>query len=328
MPESWNEIEIRSTIKEYFKLLNLEQSGKSFVKNEAYRRLYKLNPRRSLKSFEYKFQNISAVLYEFKLPYLSGLKPKFNYQRLMRLLVLDEIDKTKLPNKEPWEILSDRLKDIKRKEPILVKGKGTGRFGLAIEKELGIEQNSDKKADFMGIELKTKHGSTLQTLFSRIPTEYVNVNDKKEFFSRFNYYDKKRKRKALYTSLSSNGDSLGFSLNTTPSNIVILHNKKCFLRYDKREIELALLSKHSQTFFIAVNSEKTGDKEYLNLEKVFYCKWPSILNFVDLVDEGKINLDFTLSEKDGKIRDHGFLWRIQQEFIEALYLSQEEVQLK
>jgi len=58
---------------------------------------------------------------------------------------------------------------------------------------------------------------------------------------------------------------------------------------------------------------------------VFYCKWPSILNFVDLVAEGKINLDFTLSAKDGKIRDHGFLWRIQQESLEELYLSKEEV---
>ena len=46
-----------------------------------------------------------------------------------------------------------------------------------------------------------------------------------------------------------------------------------------------------------------------------------------LVDKGRINLDFTLSEKDGKIRDHGFFWRIQQEFIESLYLSRNEIQL-
>lgn len=94
-----------------------------------------------------------------------------------------------------------------------------------------------------------------------------------------------------------------------------------------REIELALLSKHSQTFFISVNSTKSGDKEYLNLDRTYYCKWPSILNFVDLVDNGKINLDFTLSEKDGRIRDHGFLWLIQQDAIVELYLSREEVLL-
>ena len=54
-----------------------------------------------------------AILYENKLPYLSGLKPKFNFQRLLRLLVLDEIDRTKYPNQELREILSKKLKDIK-----------------------------------------------------------------------------------------------------------------------------------------------------------------------------------------------------------------------
>lgn len=284
-------------------------------------------PRRSIKSFEYKFQNISAVLFESRLPYLSGLKPKFNYQKLMRLLVLDQIDRTNIPNKEPWEILSDKLKDIKRKEPILVTQSGSGRYGLMIEKELGIAQNSDKKADFMGIELKTKHGSTLQTLFSRTPTEYVNVKDKNSLFRRFCYVDSGKKRKALYTSFSSFGDSLGFKLHATHSHIEIIHDSTCIMRYDNREIEHALLSKHSQTFFIGVNSNKKGGKEYLQLKDAIHCKWPSILNFIELVKNGKINLDFTLSEKNGRVQDHGFLWRIQQESIEALYLSRIEVPL-
>jgi len=68
MPEKWNENEIKTTVKEYFRLLKLEQSGKSFVKKVIYQKLHEANPRRSLKSYEFKFQNISAVLYEQKLP--------------------------------------------------------------------------------------------------------------------------------------------------------------------------------------------------------------------------------------------------------------------
>lgn len=68
-------------------------------------------------------------------------------------------------------------------------------------------------------------------------------------------------------------------------------------------------------------------KEHLELSKAIYCKWPSILNFLDLVNDGKINLDFTLSQKNGKIQDHGFLWRIKQESIEASYLSKKEVKI-
>ena len=98
------------------------------------------------------------------------------------------------------------------------------------------------------------------------------------------------------------------------------------MEYNAEQIEEALLSKHSQTAFITVRPQKKGAVEKITIESMRYCKWPSILRFLTLVHEGEVFLDLTLSEKDGKVKDHGFLWRIRGESIERLYLYSEAVQ--
>lgn len=315
----WSEEEVKGAVEAYFKLLEIQSSGGSVNKAEIYRNLGEKFGR-SPKSFERKFQNISAILYEQHLPYCDGLKPFHNYQRLLKLIVLDHLDRSPIPAVEPHKILFSKLQGL---GPIKVSSKGTGRFGLALEQALGIKANSSKEADFMGIELKTKKGKTLQTLFSRIPTRYENGANKTDFFNKHSSYDQKKSRNSLYTSFSSNPDTLGFNLNVNGHLIEVFRHGKKVMEYDAEQLEEALLSKHSQTAFIAVNSFKKGDAEYCVIESVRYCKWPSILRFLKLVQSGDIYLDFTLFEKQGKIKDHGFLWRIRSDSLETLYLSME-----
>jgi len=57
--------------------------------------------------------------------------------------------------------------------------------------------------------------------------------------------------------------------------------------------------------------------------------WPSVIRFARLISEGAVNLDFTMSEKpNGRIADHGFLWRIKSDMVEELYLHSEEIDLE
>ena len=151
----WSEEEARAAVAAYFNLLQADQDGRAINKRQLYRDLSERFPKRPPKAFELKFQNISAVLYEQRLPYCSGLKPRFNYQRLLKLLVLDHLERSPLPPIEPHEILFRKLQELSDRGSIPVTKTGAGRFGLAIEEALGIPQNSDKAADFMGIELKT-----------------------------------------------------------------------------------------------------------------------------------------------------------------------------
>lgn len=303
----WTEPEIRDTVVAYFDLLHDQQVGIPRTKSAIYAELATKHPTRSAKAFELKFQNISAILYEQRFPYVNGLMPRSNYQRLLRLIVLDHIGKTTLPDYSPREILTQKLQQVGKRGLIDVRGSGSGRFGLTLEHALGIPQNSDKGADFMGIELKTKHDKTLQTLFSRVPSRYLDAADKRDLVTRFGYHDEKRGRQALYTSFCNQPDSLGFSLHVGNDYIFVRRDGKNLVSYDLELLEEALLSKHSETAFVSVETEHAAGKSQCRYTMAVFCKWPSILRFIRLVRDGAVYLDFTLSMKEGKVRDHGFL---------------------
>jgi MvaI/BcnI restriction endonuclease family len=317
----WAEQEVRAAVSAYFKLLRAEQDGVHTNKAKLYRDLSTRFPKRVPKAWELKFQNISAILYHQHLPYCSGLKPRFRYQRLLKLLVLDELERSPLPAIEPHEILFAKLLELSARGPIPVAKRGAGRFGLAIEEVLGIQQNSSKEADFMGIELKTKIDGSLQTLFSRTPSRFVQDPDKRTMFERHSYVDQ-RNRRALYTSFSAKRDSLGFHLAVADQVVRVLRETVTILEYDAERIEEALLSKHSQTAFLTLDCGRDDRGEVCTLKGAQYCKWPSILRFLQLVQSGHVFLDFTMSEDvQGKVKDHGFLWRIRTEALPELYLS-------
>lgn len=322
----WSESEIRETIRAYFFLMGREERNELTNKAALYRELSAKIPVRTPKAFELKFQNISAILYELKLPFCNGLKPASNYQRLLKLLVLDYLDRSPIPPVEPIKILQKKIAFINSNGPITTTGKSSGRFGLAIEKALGIPPNSDKAPDFMGIELKSEENGVLQTLFSRTPTKYSQDADKNEMFERYARFDAKRKRHALYTSFSSKPDSYGFSLAVDFPMIRAIRNGKSVLEYEAEKIEEALLSKHAQTAFLAVQSIREGPEEQFTIGQMTYCKGPSVIRFMRLVDSGKIFLDLTMAKKPtGQISDHGFLWRIRAEALPELYLSTERM---
>src|SRR5262245_49576179 len=110
--DHWTENEVRAAVSSYFELLRAEQAGRHPNKTNLDRNLARRFPKRSPKAFELKFQNISAILYQLHLPYCSGLKPRFNYQRLLKLLVLDALDRSPLPAMEAHEILFAKLQEL------------------------------------------------------------------------------------------------------------------------------------------------------------------------------------------------------------------------
>lgn len=313
----------------YLKLLKAEQGGAKVNKAQLYRDLSARFPNRASKAFELKFQNISAILYEQHLPYCSGLKPRRNYQHLLRLLVLDQLHRTPLPAVEPHTILFGKLRELSERGPIQVRGNGPGRFGLAIEEALGIPQNSKKAADFMGIELKTKIDRSLQTLFSRTPSRFIEDSDRRAMFKRYCYFDRKRNRKALHTSFNKESNPLGFRLAADDNVVRVLRGQTTVLEYDAEAIEEALLSKHTQTVFLSLARSGHSGAETCTLEGATFCKWPSILRFIHLVSSGDVFLDFTMSAgTSGTVKDHGFLWRIKGAMLDKLYLSTEVLDLK
>jgi hypothetical protein len=87
----WSEAEVKATVASYFQMLELGLRGQAFSKTEHRKALLPLLNGRSNRAVELKHENISAILIEEKLPYISGYKPLGNYQELLRNAVLHRL---------------------------------------------------------------------------------------------------------------------------------------------------------------------------------------------------------------------------------------------
>ncbi|WP_081618664.1 MULTISPECIES: DUF3883 domain-containing protein [unclassified Thioalkalivibrio] len=81
MANHWSDYEVEAAVAAYFQMLRLELLGHRYNKTEHRKALMAKIKNRSAGSVELKHQNISAVLIEMGIPYISGYKPRFNYQR-------------------------------------------------------------------------------------------------------------------------------------------------------------------------------------------------------------------------------------------------------
>lgn len=88
---SWTRLEVDATVASYFRMLEAGLRGESFNKTEHRNALLPLLDGRSKGAVERKHQNISAILIEEHVPYISGYKPLGNYQGLLREVVLEQL---------------------------------------------------------------------------------------------------------------------------------------------------------------------------------------------------------------------------------------------
>jgi len=84
----WTRDEVEATVADYFAMLDLELRAEPYSKAEHNRRLQQ-RIGRSKGSIEFKHQNISAVLINFRQPFIRGYLPRQNYQALLEQAVLE-----------------------------------------------------------------------------------------------------------------------------------------------------------------------------------------------------------------------------------------------
>lgn len=91
MATDWSREEIEATVADYFAMLEAELAGMPYDKTDRRRRLIPMLDARTEGSIEFKHQNISAVLIALGFPYISGYKPRSNYQRLLYEVISDRL---------------------------------------------------------------------------------------------------------------------------------------------------------------------------------------------------------------------------------------------
>src|SRR6202035_916671 len=84
----WQNDELDAIIADYFDMLAADLSGQPYVKARHSAALM-AQIGRTHRSVEFKHQNISAVMDELGMPWISGYKPKRNYQNA----IFDAIDR-------------------------------------------------------------------------------------------------------------------------------------------------------------------------------------------------------------------------------------------
>jgi hypothetical protein len=83
MSASWTSEEVEATVADYLHMLTLELAGQEYNKSGHRKSLKQKLHDRSDAAIELKHQNISAVLLELGCPWISGYKPRSNYQGLL-----------------------------------------------------------------------------------------------------------------------------------------------------------------------------------------------------------------------------------------------------
>lgn len=91
MTTEWSREEVDATVADYFAMLAAELSGVPYNKTAHRRALIKNLSGRTEQSIEFKHANISAVLIDLGFPYISGYKPRSNYQSLLHDVVSERL---------------------------------------------------------------------------------------------------------------------------------------------------------------------------------------------------------------------------------------------
>lgn len=105
--DGWDWLECEACVADYFAMLHIELVGGRYNKAEHRRGLITKLDNRSEGSIEFKHQNISAVLVEMGFPYISGYKPRYNYQSQLKEVVLAHL----AANQNEIEAISE-VKDV------------------------------------------------------------------------------------------------------------------------------------------------------------------------------------------------------------------------
>ncbi|PEB69603.1 hypothetical protein COJ38_21895 [Bacillus cereus] len=216
--------------------------------------------------------------------------------------------------------------------------KGDTGVGFTFESMLGISANASKSPDYKGIELKCsrskqekhkrKSSTGKQTLFTLIPN-WGHLGNRKALVEQHGYDDIERNRKGLYCTIKVVPNSYEFYLllNREQEKISIMKHGEEVVFYEFERLKEALENKHKESLFITAHARKDeeGEEEFL-YDSAIYCNNVSFDGFLDLISENLLGLDFAIHIKDGKARDHGFLWRLEnKKYLLRLFETIQEV---
>ena len=212
--------------------------------------------------------------------------------------------------------------------------------GRAIETILGIPMNSSKEPDYKGIELKSsRKNKDRNTLFSQVPDWGLSrCKTSKEIVANYGYIPKGQTQKTLHVTVSArkpNPQGLGLKVNEVNGLLEIdefqlssgvndiLKKINDVVVWKLALLHERLLTKHKETFWLNVETEKRKGIEYFRCRDIIHTKNPMTGQFDILLAQGQITVDLLLCRSGG----HGdiFGFKIQPNSKSLLFPQAEEI---
>jgi hypothetical protein len=230
------------------------------------------------------------------------------------------LDFTELVVDQPLEQLLSAFDRVRELDWVESQRQGDTGVGFTFESLLGIKENNDRRADFMGIELKCKLARNASiasgkiNLFQQGP-EWVN---RMPMTRRLRVLGQRRPdgRYACFSQVTSQPNNLGLQLLpvTAENRIDLLKNFQLVGRWTIPILEKRLTEKHARAAFIKADARRSETSTQYRYRELIYCERPSIRRFVDMIGTNEVVFEFTMSEKPGGgIRNHGYPWRLASE---------------
>lgn len=223
--------------------------------------------------------------------------------------------------------------------------------GDTLEYLLGIQTNNRAEADYKGIEIKSKLGRTLDTLFTLRPRfegtyverfEPVDRNRVSAFARVYGYYSAAHPdAKSLYITIGSkeapqNNQGFYLEVNEEESKIELWgvnpQTKKeevaAYWMFD--DLRNELYKKHPATLWVKAKSREVGNIVQFKYTEIELSRTPQFMTFLSLIKSGGITYDWRgYTSLVGKYvgKNHGNAWRIRPQYKTQLFGEIEVIEI-
>jgi hypothetical protein len=212
--------------------------------------------------------------------------------------------------------------------PIPATTVGDTAVGRAIETALGIQINSSKSPDFMGIELKShreERAASRMTLFAQVPDWTASHRkSSREILDSYGYIrDGVRKLYCEVSTRKPNSQGLQLSVDIDAGLLAENHEiDGAVCQWRLATLHDRLRAKHRETFWIAAREIIIDGKTCFQLQSVRHTQAPSTMAFDRLASHGHITVDHLIKRRaDGRVSEKGPLFKVADGHLESLFLG-------
>ncbi len=226
-------------------------------------------------------------------------------------------DIIKVINQEESLVAEELLAKFRSIEGLWLESEITADTGIGrtIETFLGISMNCDKAPDYKGIEIKSlreKRSSKKNVLFTKTPNWDISaLKSGRDIVEEYGYYteDGKKTYQNTVRCMQPNSQMLLLNVNHLDELLELQAQQtkvKDVAVWRLAELHKRLLSKHHETFWVEVENEKSGGREYFRLKQIEHTKNPNVGQFDVLIERGVITVDLLLCRPSGNGDTYSF----------------------